>query len=258
MSSVGGIQRCGCEAPQPAYQLQARASYRERSTQTAGALSVQTDDGDVVNISFASQSTQSVGRYSATDGNTRVRGVERSSSAAYAVEVSVEGTLDDDEVEDIRKLLSELASSVSNRGNGQAAPELDELDSLAAFQFGFERTVATRFERAEVLERRLPPELAPAPPLESAPVDNPSDGQVAAKPAEIDSPVAIQPAVEPAETVRFERIETKPPSGDSEVTDLQALLTEFAASARNADRRRIEAQFKQVEFRSYERIDIAA
>jgi hypothetical protein len=149
MSSVGGIQRCGCEASQSAFQLQARASYRERSTQTAGALSVQTDDGDVVNISFASQSTQSVGRYSATDGNNRVRGVERSSSLAFAVEVSVEGTLDDEEVEDIRKLLSELASSVNNRGHDTAAPQLDEFDSLAAFQFGFERTETTSFERIE-------------------------------------------------------------------------------------------------------------
>lgn len=257
MSSVGGIQRCGCETPQPAYQVQARASYRERSTQTAGALSVQTDDGDVVNISFASQTTQSVGRYSATDGNNRVRGVERSSSSSYAVEVSVEGTLEDDEIEDIRKLLSELASSVSNRGRGNNEPELDDLGSLASFEFGFERTVTSSFERTEILERPLPPVITPEPPpIESAPVPNPSDRQVEEPPAEIETPVAIQPSVDRSQSPRFERIQTAPP--DIAYEDLQTLLTKFAASANDAARRRVEAQFEQVQFSGYERIDIAA
>ncbi len=220
---------------------------------------MQTDDGDVVNISFASQSTQSVGRYSATDGNTRVRGVERNSSSAYAVEVSIKGTLEDDEIEDIRKLLSELASSVTNRGNGQAAPQLDELDSLAAFQFGFERTETTSFERVAVLERRSPPDLAPEPPPASTPVETPSDPPVAEQTAdESGASIAVQHGVERAESPRFERIATKPPSAGAEVADFQALLTKFATSANDATRQLIEAQFEQAESSSYERIDVAA
>jgi len=171
MSSVGGIHRCGCEAPQSAYQIQARASYRERSTQTAGALSVRTDDGDVVDISFASQTSESVGRYSATDGANRVSGVERTSSSAFAVEVSVEGTLDDDEVEDISKLLRKLASQVHNPNPHRIERQFERLDSLESFQFGFEQTRSVSFESVEVLERPLPPVIAPETPPEVAPVD---------------------------------------------------------------------------------------
>jgi len=151
--------------------MQARASYRERSTQTAGALSVRTDDGDVVNISFASLSSESVGRYSSTDGNNRVSGVERTSSSAYAVEVSVEGTLDDDEVEDISKLLRKLASQVQNPNPRRIERQFEKLDSLDSFQFGFEQTRSVNFESAEVLEQPLPPVVAPEPPHEVAPVD---------------------------------------------------------------------------------------
>lgn len=266
MSSVGGIQRCGCEAPQTANQISARASYRERSTQTAGALSVRTDDGDVVNISFASLSSQSVGRYSATDGDNRVSGVERASSSAYAVEVSVEGTLDDDEVEDIRKLLSKLASQVHNPNSRRIENQFEKLDSLESFQFGFEQTQSSSFERAEVLERPLPPELAPEPPLESAPVRTPRDGQIAEQPSEQDSVITSQYEAERAETARLDSIETTPPIGasepqlppDTEVADLQTLLTEFTVSANSATLHLIQSQFEQIEYSSTERIDIAA
>lgn len=111
---------------------------------------MRTEDGDVVNISFASLSSQSVGRYSATDGNNRVRGVERSSSQAYAVEVSIEGTLDDDEVEDIRKLLSKLASQVHNPDPRRIEKQFENLDSLAAFQFGFEQTQSGSYDRIDI------------------------------------------------------------------------------------------------------------
>jgi len=218
MSSVGGIHRCGCEAPQSAYQIQARASYRERSTQTAGALSVRTDDGDVVDISFASQTSESVGRYSATDGANRVSGVERTSSSAFAVEVSVEGTLDDDEVEDISKLLRKLASQVHNPNPHRIERQFERLDSLESFQFGFEHTRSVSFESVEVLEGPLPPVIAPETPPEVAPVDKPAVG--------------------------------------SHVEQTAAIT--FTVSANNAMRRLLEWQFAQIESSSHTRIDVAA
>lgn len=286
MSSVGGIQsaqaaparsesvvrqsiqRCACEAQQPAYQVQARASYRERSTQTAGALSVRTDDGDVVNISFASQSTQSVGSYSATDGNNSVSGIERTSSSSYAVEVSVEGTLDDDEVEDIRKLLSKLASQVHNPNPRRIEKQFEKLDSLESFQFGFEQTQSSSFERAEVIELP-PPAIAPEPPPENAPVRTPEDGQIAAPPLEQNAVITAQYESERAETASLIPIDTAPPAAtpdvdvasevvEVEVEDFRELLSGLTASANDASRLLLESQFEQIEAASYERIDIAA
>ncbi|MBM3785919.1 MAG: hypothetical protein FJW30_16275 [Acidobacteria bacterium] len=146
---IEAIGRCSCEAP--AQQYAARASYRERTQTQAGSLSVRTEDGDVVNISFASLSQKSVGKYAAAGGGAGVRGSERSSTSAVAVEISIEGELDSDEVEDIRKLLSQLASAVRNPNPRKIERQFEQLDTLSAFQFGYEETVSKSYESISLL-----------------------------------------------------------------------------------------------------------
>jgi hypothetical protein len=118
--------------------------------QASAGISLVTADGDKVTLSANSSLQASLQTYDylgRTQGQTVVaRGEEFQLSTSSGYAVTVEGALDQDELADIRQLISTL-SSVSKQffaGNSQDGlkqlAQLDDLDSIASFEASFNYT----------------------------------------------------------------------------------------------------------------------
>ena len=104
----------------PAQFLGAAADYQSRET---AALAVRTADGDKVRISF-----DAVSRIAARDDSAE-------GESSFSVQVSVKGTLDDNEVAQISELLRRLVTT--SRSEEPTAIQTGGLESLDRFKFAY-------------------------------------------------------------------------------------------------------------------------
>ena len=125
-------------------QRSVQRTHSEASTERAGSISVRTDDGDIVNISFAATESLRADTYQAQSRHGRVAAANTSESAAYAVEVQVNGSLSDQEVADITALMGSLMGAVADarggnlEGAAQTLGATEASGSLAAYRFAHE------------------------------------------------------------------------------------------------------------------------
>lgn len=122
---------------QPGQAGQARGAAVSFESRESAALQVRTADGDTISISFDALTRASRGVYQASSGGGRASASMASSESRVGVAVSVEGTLDADEVAEIGTLLQGLVQSA--RGGEAAAPSLSTgFESLDGFHFAYE------------------------------------------------------------------------------------------------------------------------
>lgn len=134
--------RAACEA---ARQAQAPPAARF-SGSTAGFQSeesadlvVKTADGDTVRISIDALTKAQAGVYSASAGGAQAEAQAFSGESSYAVTVSVKGSLDEKEAQQIGDLLQKLVSA-SRGGAGGAAPLAENgggFDTLRGFRYAY-------------------------------------------------------------------------------------------------------------------------
>ena len=118
--------------------------------QASAGISVVTADGDKVTLNASSSLQASLQTYDylgRTQGQTfAARGEEFQLATSNGYAVTVEGTLDQEELADIRQLLSTLSSVSKDFFAGksqdglQHLAELDDLDSIASFEASFNYT----------------------------------------------------------------------------------------------------------------------
>ena len=128
-----GIGRCGPE-PRQFHRSEApvaRAKMRSVTEGSSLTFTVHTAQGDTVELSLAAQSVSQTGRVWAKtpDGTASER--TRSSEQNFSASLKVTGDLNDEEIADIRELLSSLAS-------GQPAAD-DSADTISDFSYSFQQ-----------------------------------------------------------------------------------------------------------------------
>ena len=134
--SVSGVSSCAnCLPPEP---LRA-SSYLASSTRSAD-LTITTDEGDKVTLSF--ESSRTVEGLDYRDLSTEIH--SRRGSIQASVEVSVEGDLSREEIRDIRKLAADLGKATKKAEKSddvsieRIAHRFSKLDSLAAFDYSYQ------------------------------------------------------------------------------------------------------------------------
>ena len=105
------------------------------SLETRGALELTTKDGDRVSISFSALDRLST----AAASRGQQVSAEAKSRSAVSVNVKVEGTIDDQELADITKLMERLGAAAGGDG---APVDIGSLDSLDQFDFSLNRSAS--------------------------------------------------------------------------------------------------------------------
>lgn len=106
-------------------------------------LVVKTADGDTVRISIDALTKAQAGVYSASAGGAEASAQTFSGESSYSVKVSVKGSLDEKEAQQIGDLLQKLVSASRGAGGGAAPPEQaaapsgGSFDTLSSFRYAY-------------------------------------------------------------------------------------------------------------------------
>ena len=92
----------------------ARAATIDAEINRTGALQVTTDDGDSVTISFAALQQLHAESFRGKAGGAKIAYGNESQTSGVSVNISVDGSLDEQEVADIGELLQQLSSAVQD------------------------------------------------------------------------------------------------------------------------------------------------
>jgi hypothetical protein len=130
MLPVSGLSRSSFGATQ--------FSARSRES-TAAKLTVTTAEGDKVTLSFKQDTRASFSAGAAYGPNGRAVGVRASSSQKTEVGVKIEGNLSDEELNDIKDLIGQLAQP---KEAAAAPPKASSsLDTIQSFEYAYRRRV---------------------------------------------------------------------------------------------------------------------
>lgn len=148
--------------------------------QASAGISLVTADGDKVTLNASSSLQASLQTYDylgRTQGQTvAARGEEFQLSTSSGYAVTVEGTLDQEELADIRQLLSTLSSVSKDFFAGkshdglQHLAQLDDVDSIASFEASFNYTrrvtavAASQISSTTAAQAQETPDATPAAP----------------------------------------------------------------------------------------------
>jgi hypothetical protein len=117
------------------------SSFDSKVTQT-GDLEVTTDEGDKISISFAALSELHAKTLQAQSGGTSIDNGSASSSDQLAINVQVNGSLNDKELSDLKSLIGQLAGAIQDPSQNISASQLSDggsLSSLNSFQFAYQK-----------------------------------------------------------------------------------------------------------------------
>jgi hypothetical protein len=125
-------------------------SALSKSSETAGTLSITTEDGDKVTLSYSAMQKLAAAAMSTQNGETSAQGALVSSSNSVNASVSVEGELDKQEMGDILKLFKKFFLAIKDLGRNdteKAAARMDKVGNLGTisdFSYGlqYEESVA--------------------------------------------------------------------------------------------------------------------
>jgi hypothetical protein len=145
MASAGSWEAQGVSARgAPSRRGSLQQSHFDAEIEQQGQLKVTTADGDTVTISFAESDQLQSDSSSATSGGSSASLQKTRASSSQAVNIEVDGSLDDKEVADITKLLRGLVKVSSGLASGQGAKaaaglqNIGSLDSIKSFQYAYE------------------------------------------------------------------------------------------------------------------------
>ena len=135
----------------------ARAATIDAEINRTGALQVTTDDGDSVTISFAALQQLHAESFRGKAGGAKIAYGNESQTSGVSVNISVDGSLDEQEVADIGELLQQLSSAVQDPSatpdTAQLVAQLSDgggLDSLSAFQFAYQEQTHVDYSSSRV------------------------------------------------------------------------------------------------------------
>ena len=139
-------------AAQP-QRVQARADVLDAEVSRIGALQLTTDDGDTVNISFAALEQLHTESFRGKSNGERVAYGGTSQNSEVSVNISVDGSLDEQEIADISELLGQLSQAIANPEETPEPAQFDDggsLDSLDAFQFAYQEQTHVDYSSSRV------------------------------------------------------------------------------------------------------------
>lgn len=126
--------------------VQPPGGYQSASLQSASeqdaSLNIKTAEGDTVKISFQALRAQQASASDSPSGSA----ASTASGSSISASIEVQGSLSDQEVSDIKKLLTALGSAVKDAGSGnaaQAAQDLQQagsLDTIQGFDFSYQQS----------------------------------------------------------------------------------------------------------------------
>ncbi len=139
------VQCCESASPTPSWgravpAARVREHQRSYSADTRATLEVVTDDGDRISLSLAWEQDVQARSIAVSGKGGRVAASQRTSSANLNVTVRTEGSIEEDELRDLRSLLQTLSLAIgkARRGvSGLGVPA--SLGSLASFDFAYSR-----------------------------------------------------------------------------------------------------------------------
>ncbi|EDO25362.1 predicted protein [Nematostella vectensis] len=133
----------------------AMVSQTEYAASSSSAIQIQTRDGDVVNLNMASLQSYQRGAYAemqqGSDGSAFRAGYYESSRSEFAFEFSLDGELDESEVEAINQLVADLADVADEFFSGDMAAAFEQgmklgynTDELAGFAMNLQYSQSYR------------------------------------------------------------------------------------------------------------------
>lgn len=123
----------------------ASVSSAARTSQTSGSLTVKTDDGDLVTLSYSAIAMLAASQAGSRDGNSRLTAGLTTSAQSASVSLSVEGDLDKQEWADLSKLFKSFFSALKDLVRQKPDQALEHmartsnLESVSEFSYAFER-----------------------------------------------------------------------------------------------------------------------
>ncbi len=200
--SLAGRDAHGVRTDQRLFALQ-------RTNSLGVELTVRTDEGDTVTLSFQRETESLALRYGAKSRGPEGREAAslslRSASVSQEVSMQVEGSLSEAELADIERLASRITASLaSGRGAGAAAfaaGDASEFESLAGFSLDVTRERSLELTMIRLREQRLAaPTVAPLP-VQPAPLEPVAGPTVAPSPFQpAPEPVPLEPVADAGET----------------------------------------------------------
>jgi hypothetical protein len=138
-------QSCGPGRGREAQAPRSTATVRTRTEKESSSLklTLRTDEGDTVEISLEAQNTRTSERGYARSGGASLSTRSDSQSSSLTGSVKVNGDLSDQEMADIQKLLSSLASG--------EAPEDNSSNSIDAYSYNYQKSREVTRTRVELL-----------------------------------------------------------------------------------------------------------
>jgi hypothetical protein len=140
---AGVLTRPRPQAQRPATSLE-RSIVASAASHTDASLSITTDEGDSVTISFAQDSSATysslVRARRGSEGAERSRQVQRSQQSSSSLQVQVQGDLNDQELKDIQDLVQRVSQALRDFVSGDSSRAADrmsapaDLGSLSGFQ----------------------------------------------------------------------------------------------------------------------------
>ncbi len=159
VGSVSSLDQSYVPPPPAVNRTEAAAARQTVETTRSALIEIVTADGDTVTISASAVRAATVaaaaGQSQTPDGSAAVAGGAYSTSSSQSIEITVEGTLEKDEIADIRKLLSMLERGARQSERGEHGRghhrghdtrrhvEQASLDSLESFTATFK--TSTRY-----------------------------------------------------------------------------------------------------------------
>ena len=134
------------------HRAEASASHLEATTQRSGSLEVTTAEGDRVSISFSAAQQLQASQVEVRGRHGQKAGAENvAQSSSVEVEVSVEGSLSDQEVADIAKLLESLSAAARGQGTPKPVPSpaaSGGYQTINSFQFQYQEQVEFQYSHS--------------------------------------------------------------------------------------------------------------
>jgi hypothetical protein len=123
----------------------ASVSAAARTSRTSGSLTVKTDDGDLVTLSYSAMAMLAASQIGSRDGNSKVAAGSTTNAQSVSVSLSVAGDLDKEEWADLAKLFKSFFSALKDLVRQRPEKALEHmartpnLESVSEFSYALQR-----------------------------------------------------------------------------------------------------------------------
>lgn len=204
---VGGHEG-GCRQADGTKTLQ-RLLAVQRTNESGIELQIQTDEGDTVTISLHDETSMTAISYRTKsrgpEGRESLRLKANQITSTQEMSVTVEGSLNEAELADVKELMDRVKSAVESffAGGGEeealalASTDGESLESLAGFRLDLERSETVTAIALRMREWKPASQALPASPVATGPTAAPEPLPAALAPAEAPAAPEAEPEAQP-------------------------------------------------------------